>query len=325
MKIVLIGLGNQGSKRKKIASSDYIASVDPNNTAADYTDIRQVPLDRFDAALLCTPDTAKSSLIKYLIMRKKHVLVEKPLLLSSTQSFVDLAAMAKKHQTVCYVAYNHSFEPHFINMKKLIQNNTLGKIYHCRLFYGNGTAQSVKSSPWRDTGSGVLADLGSHVLFCLYDWFGEQILKRNFIVQMSRAFETNAPDHVVFADYHAHMTIEAEVSLLSWQNSFSCDIIAEHGSAHINSLCKWGPSQFIVRQRTLPCGRPTEKINTLVMDDPTWQLEYDYFKNLCTTEEYFPNFKIQCWLARTLTTMSKAALHKARIYCIAAHEASNEY
>ncbi len=34
------------------------------------------------------------------------------------------------------------------------------------------------------------------------------------------------------------------MTLLMWRNHFTCDILAENGSAHIESLCKWGPSTF---------------------------------------------------------------------------------
>jgi len=46
------------------------------------------------------------------------------------------------------------------------------------------------------------------------------------------------------------------MTLLMWRNHFTCDILAERGSAHIQSLCKWGPSLFIRRTRVYPSGPP---------------------------------------------------------------------
>ena len=69
--------------------------------------------------------------------------------------------------------------------------------------------------------------------------------------------------------------------MLSWRNHFTADVHGEKGSAHIESLCKWGPSVFARRTRVLPSGRPPEEAVTLVQPDPTWALEYDHFKNLC--------------------------------------------
>ena len=45
---------------------------------------------------------------------------------------------------VCYTAYNHRFEPHFVRMREVIASGELGALYHCRMFYGNGTARLVR-------------------------------------------------------------------------------------------------------------------------------------------------------------------------------------
>ena len=70
------------------------------------------------------------------------------------------------------------------------------------------------------------------------------------------------------------------MTLCMWKNHFTCDILAENGTAHIESLCKWGPTTFSHRVRVLPSGRPPETKITLVQDDPTWEAEYNHFKQL---------------------------------------------
>ena len=65
-----------------------------------------------------------------------------------------------------------------------------------------------------------------------------------------------------------------------WRNHFTCDILAEKGSAHINSLCKWGPSVFTYRKRAFLSGKPKEKKKILIKKDPTWLNEFNYFKSL---------------------------------------------
>ncbi len=94
-------------------------------------------------------------------------------------------------------------------------------------------------------------------------------------------FENRAPDHVVIGLETGSFRIELEMTLLMWRNHFTCDLLAENGSAHIESLCKWGPSTFTRRTRVLPAGRPPEEAVTLVAEDPTWALEYTHFKTLC--------------------------------------------
>jgi hypothetical protein len=75
-------------------------------------------------------------------------------------------------------------------------------------------------------------------------------------------------------------------------------VFAENGSAHISSLCKWGPSTFTVRSRKLPSGRPDEESVTLVQPDPTWALEYEHFKKLCQSGE--SNVANDMWINDTL-------------------------
>ena len=94
--------------------------------------------------------------------------------------------------------------------------------------------------------------------------------------------------------------------LLSWRNHFYADVYAEKGSAHIQSLCKWGPSTFVLRDRKLPSGRPDEDVVTLEQPDPTWALEYEHFKGLCARGE--SNIDNDLWINDVLNDLSRRAL-----------------
>ena len=278
LKVVVVGMGVQGEKRSKIAKKDLVATVDLDNNKADYKYIEQLDDKSYEAVLLCTPDAVKYEFLKKLLYKKKHVLVEKPLYVSSIKEITELERISKKNNLVLYTAYNHRFEPHFINMKKCLQRKELGKVYRIRMSYGNGTSGLVKQSKWRDKGSGVISDIGSHLLDTLFFWFKNKKISIN--ETKSFCFENLSPDHALLIGEVNNIFFELEVSLLNWRNDFVCDVIGDKGSAHIKSLCKWGPSDFIRRKRILPAGRPKEKIITLNQPDPTWKKEYQYFKNL---------------------------------------------
>ena len=79
MRILVVGLGIQGQKRRRVAGADFVASVDPVHPEAAFRDIAEVPTGSYDAALVCTPDAPKVELLEYLLGVGKHVLVEKPL------------------------------------------------------------------------------------------------------------------------------------------------------------------------------------------------------------------------------------------------------
>jgi scyllo-inositol 2-dehydrogenase (NADP+) len=279
MKAIIVGLGVQGHKRRKFAGSDYVASVDLVNREAEYRTVEDVPLSSYDAALVCIPDEPKVEVLSYLLKNGKHVLVEKPLWAADDRQIGTLEQLACAKGVVCYTAYNHRFEPHYVRMHNLVASGQLGTIYRCRMFYGNGTARLVRDSAWRDQGAGVLPDLGSHLLDTAKFWFGD--LGEDFQIVSADCFENRAPDHVVMASKTSRPKLEFEMTLLSWRNHFTCDVFAEKGTAHIRSLCKWGPTTFTCRMRILPSGRPPEESMILVQDDPTWALEYDHFKSLC--------------------------------------------
>jgi predicted dehydrogenase len=194
-------------------------------------------------------------------------------------------------------------------MRETIAEGGLGVLYRCRMFYGNGTARLVRESEWRDKGAGVLPDLGSHLLDTAQFWFGD--LAADIRVVSSRCFENRAPDHVVLVSNRTNPQLELEMTLLNWRNHFTCDLFAENGSVHIQSLCKWGPTSFTLRRRVLPSGRPPEDTVTLVQDDPTWELEYAHFKKLCA-DGRVTDLSSDVKLNRLLRQLGEAAIVEAR-------------
>ena len=307
MRIIVVGLGVQGRKRLNVAGKEAVATVDPFNLEAQYRYVHDVPLSSYDAALLCIPDEAKFELIAYLLSNGKHLLVEKPLFAADTMGLMHLKALTEQNHTVCYTAYNHRFEPHFVRMKQTIESERLGKIYCVRMFYGNGTARLVRDSAWRDQGAGVLPDLGSHLLDTALFWFGRP--SEPFDIYSCNRFENRSFDHFSFGA-NGSPVLQLEMTLLNWRNHFYADVFAENGSAHIQSLCKWGPSTFTLRDRKLPSGRPDEESVTLVRADPTWELEYQHFKQLCTSGQ--SNIDNDIWINTVLNDLTQRSLEATK-------------
>ncbi len=277
MRIAVVGLGVQGRKRCAVAGGEVAAKVDPIAPGADQASIFKVPLDSFDAACVCVPDREKFSILRYLLTNRKHVLVEKPLLAEPAE-IQELIKLSKANRIACYTAYNHRFEPHLLRLKQILDKKTLGPIYLARFFYGNGTARDVRNSPWRDAGLGVLSDLGSHLLDISLFLFGAREAPAE--VWNMNCFENKAPDHALFG-LEGRPMLEMEATLLSWRNTFTLDVYGELGSAHVNCLCKWGPSILTLRKRVFPSGRPEETVETIEQPDPTWKAEHDHFLALC--------------------------------------------
>ena len=98
LKVIVVGLGVQGHKRRHHAGADCVATVDPYNAEADYRSVEDVPVADYDAALCCIPDEPKYEIVSYLLSRAKHVLVEKPLWTERTEQVLELERLARRHQ-----------------------------------------------------------------------------------------------------------------------------------------------------------------------------------------------------------------------------------
>ena len=279
MRVAVVGLGIQGRKRLAVAGPEAVVTVDPVAPNAMFPRIEDVPIESYDAALVCTPDQAKLPILEYLLTHRKHLLVEKPVIAPTNEPLERLKALAEKNHTACYTAYNHRFEPHIVRLKQVIDSGALGQVYLAKFFYGNGTARDVRNSVWRDQDLGVFPDLASHLLDWTLFLFGKPT--EIPLVSAANRFENRAYDHFHFG-FKGQPALDFEMTLLSWRNTFRCDVFAEKGSVHIDCLCKWGPSIFTQRTRILPSGRPTEQTERLECADPTWVAEYAHFKQLCT-------------------------------------------
>ena len=272
----VIGMGVQGTKRRKIIGDQPCITVDPIAPDVDYRNIRDAPLESYQTVFLCTPDSVKLEIVEYLLTIGKHVLIEKPFTIEEGE-YSKLTEIQAQTKSSIYVAYNHRFEPHIAKLNSILKSGQLGEIYTVSLSYGNGTAELVRRSDWRDTGIGVLSDLGSHLLDMIDFWWGLKGREIDFLD--ARAVENRSFDQAIFR-VSGSPSVYAETTLLSWRNDFHCDVRGSEGSVHISSLCKWGPSSLTVRGRVRPSGRPDECTTTLIEEDPTWSAEHDHFLRL---------------------------------------------
>ena len=172
MKAIVIGLGNQGLKRKNslIKKNFFVCSVDTKNKSAEEKNVTGLKKYNYDTVFLCVPDQLKKKFIFYFLKKRKNIFVEKPLNLAK-KDLLKIQKISNKFKTIFYVGYNHRFEPHFIKTKKCIQKKLLGKIYYLKIYYGNGTSKLVNKS-WRKKILDINNDLGSHLIDQLIFFFG---------------------------------------------------------------------------------------------------------------------------------------------------------
>ena len=301
MRLLIVGLGVQGQKRKKLLNkNNFFASVDSKNKNADFKSIGDVPVDKYDSVFICTPDSAKLKILNYCIKHNKHALIEKPLIVNLENKIRILEKKAKKLNLLFYSAYNHRFEPHFINIKKILDSGVLGKIYYCNIFYGNGTAKLVKKNKWRDKGLGVIQDLAPHLMDTIKFWFNKDF---KFEKSIKNKFENKAPDHAILFSKTKDIFIKLEMTMCMWKNTFRCDVIGSKGSITLDSLCKWGPSTLTHNIRKFPAGYPKEKKIIISKKDPTWELEHKYFIKMVKLKKK-TDLNKDVWIMRNLKNIT---------------------
>jgi len=275
VRYLVVGLGNIGRKRQGILGPRCVATVDPYNPEADYSAAAACADERYDAAVVSVPTRAKLDLLDYFLRRGKHVLVEKPLLFPDRGAAERLESVARATGAIWYTSYNHRFEPLIVALKQQLDEETIGPLYHGRFAYGNGTVASVSGS-WRDSGLGVLEDLGPHLLDLTRYLLGEEASFTAWSLERHEA--TGGFDHCVLASADHRLVLE--MSFLSWKNSFGIELVGSRGSLHLCGLPKWGTSELVVHHRVFPSGVPRETRQTVSGPDVTWERDLEHFETL---------------------------------------------
>ncbi len=82
-----------------------------------------------DGVIIATPVRTHYQLAKEALLHGKHVLVEKPLTANVTEA-EELVALAEEQQRVLMVGHTFEYNPAVNELRKLVQNGDLGKIYY---------------------------------------------------------------------------------------------------------------------------------------------------------------------------------------------------
>ena len=182
--------------------------------------------DIIDAVHICTPNNTHYQLAKEALTAGKHVLLEKPMTLSSGQAF-DLMNLAKKEELILQVGYIFRFNNALTEARKLIEERYFGDLYYLRLQWTTLTLPTPK----RD----IIFDLGPHpvdvVNFLLETWPSKVTCK-------ARSFTRKNFPETAYALLELDKSVMANIEL-SWLQPGKerrADIIGSERSATIDCL-----------------------------------------------------------------------------------------
>jgi predicted dehydrogenase len=171
----VIGAGYWG--KKIISEYLALAKEDHNTSLSHICDVQEqnlrqcgeffsIPKDRLvnsyegllrsddvDAVHICTPNETHYQICEEALTAGKHVLLEKPMTLSSRQAF-DLINLARKEDLVLQVGYIFRFNNALKEVRQLIEDEFFGDLYYLRLQW----TDFLLPTPVRD----IVFDLGPH-------------------------------------------------------------------------------------------------------------------------------------------------------------------
>jgi predicted dehydrogenase len=300
MRYLLVGLGNIGGKRRAVLGERCVATVDPFNDAADFSEPEECSIDRYDAAILAVPNDVKVRLMEFFLSHGKHVLVEKPLILDE-ETAAQLSRAARAGGAVWYTSYNFRFEPNVLALKRHLEGGDIGRVYRDRMFNGNGTAGNIAGT-WRDSPLGIIEDMASHLIDLSGFVFGR--FGSEFRVWERRGYELKGFDHCMLATTDRELTIEC--SFLSWKNRWRIEVLGEGGALEMNGLTKWGKSELLILRRRRPSGVPDERREIANGPDPTWAADIRHFEEMAAIGA--TSCANDLWLSRAVQAAAVAPL-----------------
>ncbi|MCD4712003.1 MAG: Gfo/Idh/MocA family oxidoreductase [Clostridiales bacterium] len=123
--------------------------------------------------VISTPNTSHVKIAEMAIKNKKHVIVEKPFTVTSKEAEY-LTKLAKNFDVVLSVYHNRRFDGDYKTILKIIDSGTLGRLVELESHFDRFRTE-LKAEAWREDnlpGSGVLYDLGSHLIDQVVHKFG---------------------------------------------------------------------------------------------------------------------------------------------------------
>jgi predicted dehydrogenase len=261
IKVGIIGLGHIGNRHFDILNelpSQYkiVAVCDSNlknlrnldKKIAIYQDYEMLLDADIDLVHICTPHHLHAEMTIKALSKGNHVLVEKPMCLSSEEAKAMIAASIKYKRKLFVVKQNRFNEP-VAAVQQLIEKGKLGKIYdvQCNVWW-NRNEKYYLQSDWRGklkTERGALFTQASHFIDLLVWWFGPVEKAKTMLATKAHNIQIEDCGHSIV------QFKSGTIGSINWNNNLfeknyegSVTIIAEKGTvkiggAYLNEIEYW--------------------------------------------------------------------------------------
>ncbi len=129
---------------------------------------------KIELVIINTPDTFHFEMAKQAIKAGKHIVIEKPITQKSSEA-EELVRLAKQNKVLLIVYQNRRWDGDFLTVQKVLAENKLGRLIEFESNFDR-YRNFIKPNTWKEQGdeySGVLYNLGSHMVDQIYLLFGK--------------------------------------------------------------------------------------------------------------------------------------------------------
>jgi len=218
-----------------------------------YRDFRKlIDSQKVDAVVSITPNNVHAPILAYCMEKNMPILTEKPFTLDYAEA-KELAEKYKKHAIPCMVGFSYRYTPAFRFVKALLDKGEIGQVRSFSIQYLQGWGAPPYDTPyvWRFnptvTGTGVLGDLGSHMIDMAHFLFGpfqEVSAKIESFITKRRSEQSNEWKEFViddFACFQARMetgivgTFQTTRNAIGSGNQHEVSIYGDKGTIHAST------------------------------------------------------------------------------------------
>ena len=204
--------------------------------------------DNVDLVVITTPNNTHFPYAEKAILAGKHVVVEKPFTNTTNEARV-LIELARRKNVILSVYQNRRYVADFLTIREILGKNLLGDVLEFEIHYDRYRPEA-RPNAWREEnklGSGVLYDLGSHLIDQALVLFGlPNAISAQIKMQRSHA---RADDYFDIDLHYPKHKVILKAGML----------VREHGPRYIingtkGSFIKYGddPQEALLKAGVLP-------------------------------------------------------------------------
>jgi predicted dehydrogenase len=292
LRFAIVGCGLIGKKRfEALPKGSLVAACDltldraaalasrAGSKCLATTDLSEVLDTQPDAVIVATTNSCLAPITATCIRAGKHVLVEKPVAMS-TAKIDELQSLASSRGVLVRTGYNHRYHPAFMKAREILSTERVGPMMFIRARYGHGGRVGYDRE-WRAdpelSGGGELIDQGVHLIDLSGSFLGSWTSIEGHIA--TYFWDMPVDDNAFLSLRNASgNTAWLQVSCTEWKNQFSFEIYTKYAKLHIEGLGgSYGIERLHYYQMLPEMGPPETVIYEFPRGDSSWSIETNEF------------------------------------------------